>query len=154
MNDGKDGRPTLGIKIVDGKSAWQTISLGETCDIRLHQSTDSESEAKTLLSPERPDTREIALPTLMASSGSPLFQSYICADYSGAADLKGQKRSIKLAYAEAGAECQLAEEPLTRDSLVIKILGTRQRKKRGFALDLTTNSGFRLDFLKRSELQN
>lgn len=140
MNDGKDDRPTLGIKIVDGKPAWQMISLGETCDIRLLQNTDSESEAKTLLSPERPDTREISLPTVMAGSGSPLFQSYIFADYSGAADLKGQKRSIKLAYAEAGAECQLAEEPLTRDSLVIKILGylrnaTAEKKRICFGFD-------------------
>ena len=53
----------------------------------------------------------------------PLFQSYIFADYSGAADLKGQKKSIKLAYAEASAECQLAEESLTRDTLVTKIVG-------------------------------
>jgi hypothetical protein len=52
MNDGTDGRPTLGIKIVDGQYAWGKISLRENCDISLRQDTDSVSEPKTLLSPE------------------------------------------------------------------------------------------------------
>ncbi|HWP96051.1 MAG TPA: hypothetical protein VN426_04305 [Syntrophomonadaceae bacterium] len=123
MNDGKDGRPTLGIKIIDGKSAWQMISLGETCDIRLVQNADSVSESKALLPPNRPAAIVIELPTPMAGSGSPLFDSYIFADYSGAANLNGQRKSIKLAYAEASSEYQLVRESLTRDSLVEKILG-------------------------------
>lgn len=51
MNDGKDGRPTMGIKIVDGKSVWQMISLGESCDIRLLQNSDSISDSEGLLPP-------------------------------------------------------------------------------------------------------
>lgn len=123
MNDGRDGRPPPGLKIIDGKSDWQKITMGETYDICLLQNTDSVSESQTLLSPETPAAREIAPPTPMADSSSPLFHSYVFADYSGAYDLKGQRRSIKLAYAYASAECQLVEESLTRDSLVLKMLG-------------------------------
>ncbi|NLD50349.1 MAG: hypothetical protein GX660_24685 [Clostridiaceae bacterium] len=123
MNDGKDGRPTYGIKIVDGKSAWQMISLGETCDIRLLQKTNSVPEPRILINRKRSAAKKKVLPTLTSGSGSALFHSYVFADYSGAADLKGQKKSIKLAYAEANAECQLATETLTRDSLVTKMLG-------------------------------
>jgi hypothetical protein len=94
MKDGKDGRPTPGLKIVAGKSAWQMISLGDSCDLRL----------------------------LMAAGSSPLFQSYLFADYSGAADPTAQKRSIKVAYANANEMYELIKEPLTRDSLVDKVL--------------------------------
>jgi len=80
------------------------------------------------------------LSTSTAGPGSPLFDSYIFADYSGAADLRGQKRSIKLAYAEANAECHLADESLTRDSLVTKIISylhkaTAERKRICFGFD-------------------
>jgi hypothetical protein len=122
MNDGKDGRPTLGIKIIGGKSVWQKILLGEICDIRLLPSSVSESEPITTSSPDNPVVTETAPPTPPVGSGMPLFHSYIFADYSGAVDLGAQIRSIKLAYAEAGTECQLADEPLTRDTLVTMIL--------------------------------
>lgn len=52
MKDGKDGRPTLGIKIVDGQYAWGRISLHETCDICLPQDKDLLRDSKKLLSPE------------------------------------------------------------------------------------------------------
>lgn len=36
MNDGRDGRPTYGIKIVnDDESAWASISLHEFCEVSL-----------------------------------------------------------------------------------------------------------------------
>jgi len=121
MNDGRDGRPTFGIKIIDGRYAWQKIGLGETCDVRLLPSPVIESDSKTFQ--ERHNVKEVTLPTSPVSSGDPLFDSYFFADYSGSAGLSGQKKSIKLAYAEKRAECKLVPEPLTRDSLVTKILG-------------------------------
>jgi hypothetical protein len=51
MRDGRDGRPTPGIKIIDGQYAWGKIALHEECDISLRQDTDSVSESKTLLFP-------------------------------------------------------------------------------------------------------
>jgi len=139
MKDGQDGRPTPGIKIIDGKSAWQMISLGETCNINLPQNADPESESE-VLSIKNTNTKKIELLPPIAGSDNPLFHSYIFADYSGAADLKGQKKSIKLAYAEAGAECQLVKESLTRDSLVTKILdclhkATEEGKRICFGFD-------------------
>lgn len=140
MNDGRDGRPTFGIRIVDGRSAWQSIPLHETCEIRLLRIIDSESKSKTLLSSERHAVIEIKEPTSIPVLGKPLFHSYIFADYSGAADLRGQRSSIKLAYAEAGEQCKLVKESLTRDTLVTKILNylrtaTAESKRVCFGFD-------------------
>ncbi len=44
MNDGTDSRPTLGIRIVGDRSAWQMIKLREFCEIIPLQSIDSESD--------------------------------------------------------------------------------------------------------------
>jgi len=48
MKDGKDGRPTLGLKLVGGRSAWNIIPMNEICDIHLVSSTEAESESRTL----------------------------------------------------------------------------------------------------------
>ena len=140
MNDGTDGRPTFGIRIVDGRSAWQSIPLREICEIRILPQTGSDLKSKTLLPPERPAAKEIKQPTPMTGLGMPLFNSYIFADYSGAADLRGQRSSIKLAYAEAGEQCKLLKESLTRDALVTKILeylrtATAESKRVCFGFD-------------------
>lgn len=100
MKDGKDGRPTLGIKIVGGKDSWESIPLGKKFKLLLPDA----AEAKSI-------------------SNSPLFYSYIFADYSGAADLGGQRRSIKLAYADGRDDVRLADGAFTRDSLVTTVLG-------------------------------
>gem|GEM_PF-942363 len=122
MNHGSDGRPTFGIKIINGKQAWQNIPLRKTCEISMYDSTDSGSESITISCPERTAAKEIKQVTPEAGFGMPLFHSYIFADYSGAADLGAQRNAIKLAYAENVSECKLIQEPLTRDTLVQKIL--------------------------------
>lgn len=137
MNDGKDGRPTLGLKIVDGKAAWQMISLGQSCELRLVHETEA-AGTDAVAVPQRSTAKMIPLPVPI--SGDPLFDCYMFADYSGAADLKGQKKAIKLAYAEAKADHRVADESLTRDRLVVETLkrlriATAEGKRLCFGFD-------------------
>lgn len=134
MNDGKDQRPTFGIKIVDGKFVWQMIALGENFDVELILSRDSVSKPDATTAMPK-DNRPPVLLQMPTNAGSPLFQSYFFSDYSGSIDPKGQKKSIKTAQADGGEECQLVSGPLTRDSLVVRTVDY---------LRLATNEGRRV----------
>lgn len=87
--------------------------------------------------------------TNMLVNASPLFQSYLFADYSGAADSRAQMQAIKAAYAEADGAHQMIEKPLTRDGLVSETLrylrtATAAGKRTCFGFDhqLSLPAGF------------
>lgn len=123
MQLGRDGRPTLGIRIVDGTAFFNSFPLGTELEIAL---AEMNPQAKVI----GPDSTQPAPPisldnppkTHAVDRNSPdttatLFQAYVMADYSGSDNLAGQRRSIRVAVGE-GDSPQIVPGPFTRSSLV------------------------------------
>ena len=122
MRSGSDGRPTLGIRIIDGTAFFDAFPLGTELEIAL---TDTNTQAK-VIAPIATQPAPIAVdntqktratPCNPAKTFEPLFQVYVMADYSGSDNLAGQRRSIRVAIGENGS-LRIVPGPFTRSSLV------------------------------------
>ncbi len=126
MKSGRDGRPTLGVRITEGVPFFEAIPLGTEIEIAL-----AEEELGAIATTVAPltisapaiqtATLGIVAPITPRDSRAPLFQAYVMADYSGAEDLAVQRRSIRVAVGEEGG-ITILPGPFTRTSLVRELV--------------------------------
>ena len=117
MKTGRDGRPTQGVRITDGSLFFEAIPRGTELEIAFAET--EWGTAATIVAPLQP-TPAVSTTTIPTARG-PLFQAYLIADYSGAADLAVQRRSIRVAVGEHG-RIEILPGPFTRTSLVRELV--------------------------------
>lgn len=120
----KDGvHPTNGIKIVEGRAAWERIQLSDPITIEViadPSSTIAERGSKRT-PPAAPAAGAIALPS-RPSRRLHLFDEYFFSDYTGAIDTAAQRRAIRAAHAIDNDEPKQVGRSMTRDGLLIETL--------------------------------
>ncbi len=124
MNDAKDGRPTLAIRIIEGISFLQSIRMGEEFEIALigQNSRNFSQSLKKHVSASASQTRNEKYPILASPSGSlSLFQAYLSTDYSGSSEERNQRLTIKVAI-DAGNGIEIISGPFNRHKLVLEII--------------------------------
>lgn len=126
MKSGRDGRPTLGVRITDGVPFFDAIPLGTEIELAVVEMEDNPSATTAvppLILPPATQTAALGMvdPITAHCGRVPLFQAYIMADYSGAEDLAVQRRSICVAVGE-GRRIEILPGPFTRTSLVRELV--------------------------------
>jgi hypothetical protein len=102
------GRPTPGVRIVEGRAFWNVIAIGDAFRLEL-----PDGEPPVSIQVVEPET-----PLPRSRVGTTCFDVYAIADYSGAADRTQQKRAIRLAIARGAGVPAISPETFTRDALV------------------------------------
>jgi len=124
MQAGRDGRSTQGVRITEGVAFFESLHLGADIELALIDPTRAEPVADQGASPPDDRTAPSVMPLpepVRTGDRAPLFQTYIMADYSGAADLAVQRRSIRVAVGEAGT-IEILSGSFTRTSLVRELV--------------------------------
>ena len=112
MRNGPHG-PTHGIRITSGAEIWRAIPRGSEFRVAPATSSGATEIETEHLAGHRP-LRKLAT---TATCGN-LFGEYFFADYSGAATVHGQRKSIKIAVANGHLPASLDPGTFTRESLV------------------------------------
>jgi hypothetical protein len=113
MRNGPLG-PTLGIRIMRGADIWRAVPRGAEFSLELAPSSGA-AVIGIDLTPEPVSLTPLAP---ASSNNGCLFGEYFFADYSGAASIHGQRKSIKVASWKRHSPTSLESGFFTRDSLV------------------------------------
>jgi hypothetical protein len=108
--------PTPGLKIMAGLTVWMQIERGHTFTLSLGSEGYAAPAATALPGTAKPPV--IVKPAHIVARGQePLFERYEFADFSGAKDKAQQRKSIRLAIADAAATPADFGRSLTRETL-------------------------------------
>lgn len=124
-------RPTMGIKIDEGRSIWEQIHMGAVFDFRLAGPAEQSPAVPIQPATQTPLTasaepHSVGEAVVDSTGGGSLFGAYLFADYSGAEGTSSQRKAIKAAHAERWEQVRLLAGSFTRDSLVdevVRVLG-------------------------------
>ncbi len=109
MNNGKDFRPTYGIKVSEeSKEGWEKIPRGAIIEIELPDNLTPPGSTN----PPHTKRQNTTIPSntlgiknrVPRKSAKARFDGYLMADYSGAFDGMQQRRAIRVAYIEGAGE--------------------------------------------------